>query len=86
MSLAAGRTGAAGTKLGSLHSDDERELRESLPMSDLLLDEAARILMELGIHLPDENALARGRQKLAEALEAAERRGRMRAAQKEQSG
>jgi hypothetical protein len=55
-------------------------------MSDLLLDEAARILMELGIHLPDENALARGRQKLAEALEAAERRGRMRAAQKEQSG
>jgi len=55
-------------------------------MSDPRLDEAARILTELGIHLPDENALMKGRQKLAEALAAAERRGRMPASQKEQSG
>jgi hypothetical protein len=61
-------------------------LRESLSMYDPRLEEAARILMELGIHLPDEKALARGREKLAEALEAAEQRGRMRAARKEQSG
>lgn len=55
-------------------------------MYDPRLEEAARILMELGIHLPDEKALARGREKLAETLEAAEQRGRMRAARKEQSG
>jgi hypothetical protein len=55
-------------------------------MSDPRLDEATRILMELGIHLPDEESLAKGRQKLAEALAAAENRGRMRASQKEQSG
>ncbi|RDI61064.1 hypothetical protein [Microvirga subterranea] len=55
-------------------------------MSDSRLDEATRILMELGIHLPNDEALAKGRQKLAEALAAAENRGRMSASQKEQSG
>ncbi len=55
-------------------------------MSDSRLDEATRILMELGIHLPNDEDLAKGRQKLAAALVDAENRGRMSASQKEQSG
>lgn len=56
-------------------------------MSDSRLEEAARILAELGADLADEGLLAQGRQKLAEALVDAERRGyAMTAEQKQQSG
>ncbi|MFC4174541.1 hypothetical protein ACFOYU_21220 [Microvirga sp. GCM10011540] len=51
------------------------------------MNEAARILAEIGANLSDERALEQGCQKLAEALEAAERRGHvMTAEQKQQSG
>jgi hypothetical protein len=55
-------------------------------MPDGRFDEAARILAEIGAYLPDSHALAQGCQKLAEALEAAERRGQKIAAEKQQSG
>jgi hypothetical protein len=44
-------------------------------MSDKHLDEATRLLAEIGACLPDSHALAQGREKLAKALEDAERRG-----------
>lgn len=55
-------------------------------MDNSRLDEAARLLAEIGACLPDGQALARGRRKLAEALEAAEKRGQKAAAGKQQSG
>jgi hypothetical protein len=44
-------------------------------MSEKHLNEAARLLAEIGACLPDSQALAQGREKLAKALEEAERRG-----------
>lgn len=44
--------------------------------NDPYLDEAARILSEIGATLPDSRALSRARRELAQALERAERRGR----------
>jgi hypothetical protein len=55
-------------------------------MPDSRLDEAARIFAEIGAYLPDSQAFARGRRRLAEALEAAEKRGQRAAAEKQQSG
>jgi len=50
-----------------------------------LEEEAARVLAEIGACLPDGQALARGRQRLAEALLAAEQRGRHRANEEKQA-
>lgn len=44
-------------------------------MSEKHLNEAARLLAEIGACLPDSRTLAQGREKLAKALEEAERRG-----------
>ncbi|HZH53009.1 MAG TPA: hypothetical protein VEZ16_14150 [Microvirga sp.] len=56
-------------------------------MSDSRLEEAARILAELGADLSDERLLVQGQQRLAQVLEAAERRGySMTAEEKQQSG
>lgn len=55
--------------------------------NDPYLDEAARILSEIGASLPDSRALSQARQELAEALQRAERRGREASGrQKESSG
>jgi hypothetical protein len=49
--------------------------------------EADKILAELSVDTPDEQALSQGRRLLAEALERAERRGRqLSGSQKESSG
>jgi len=49
--------------------------------------EADKILAELSVATPDEQALSQGRRLLAEALERAERRGRqLSGSQKESSG
>jgi hypothetical protein len=44
--------------------------------NDPYLDEAARILADIGASLPDSRALSRAQRELAEALQRAERRGR----------